>query len=109
MRFVTQFIKSDDGYVRRTAKKSNASNFPLLLMDILLYPLRMCGIAFPGASATRSTRVWPSERKLLFWRNVVQTFHADLAIIGAGGAGLRTAIAAAQANPNAKIALISNV
>jgi fumarate reductase flavoprotein subunit len=43
------------------------------------------------------------------WRNVVQTFQADLAIIGAGGAGLRAAIAAAQANPNAKIALISKV
>ncbi|MEA7178499.1 FAD-binding protein, partial [Salmonella enterica subsp. enterica serovar Montevideo] len=38
-----------------------------------------------------------------------QTFQADLAIIGAGGAGLRAAIAAAQANPNAKIALISKV
>lgn len=37
----------------------------------------------------------------------MQTFQADLAIIGAGGAGLRAAIAAAQANPNAKIALIS--
>ncbi|NYY74779.1 hypothetical protein DMI60_00700 [Escherichia coli] len=32
------------------------------------------------------------------WRNVVQTFQADLAIVGAGGAGLRAAIAAAQAN-----------
>ncbi|XNM82345.1 FAD-binding protein [Escherichia coli] len=30
-------------------------------------------------------------------------------IHGAGGAGLRAAIAAAQANPNAKIALISKV
>ncbi len=39
----------------------------------------------------------------------MQTFQADLAIIGAGGAGLRAAIAAAQANPNAKIALISKV
>jgi NADPH-dependent 2,4-dienoyl-CoA reductase/sulfur reductase-like enzyme len=39
----------------------------------------------------------------------VQTFQADLAVIGAGGAGLRAAIAAAQANPNAKIALISKV
>ncbi len=32
----------------------------------------------------------------------MQTFQADLAIVGAGGAGLRAAIAAAQANPNAK-------
>ncbi|MDU1025457.1 MAG: FAD-binding protein, partial [Leclercia adecarboxylata] len=39
----------------------------------------------------------------------MHTFQADLAIIGAGGAGLRAAIAAAQANPNAKIALISKV
>ncbi|WP_420795863.1 FAD-binding protein, partial [Dickeya dianthicola] len=29
----------------------------------------------------------------------MQTFNADLAIIGAGGAGLRAAIAAAQAKP----------
>ncbi len=28
----------------------------------------------------------------------MQTFQADLAIVGAGGAGLRAAIAAAQAN-----------
>lgn len=39
----------------------------------------------------------------------MQTFQADLAVIGAGGAGLRAAIAAAQANPHAKIALISKV
>lgn len=39
----------------------------------------------------------------------MQTFQANLAVIGAGGAGLRAAIAAAQANPNAKIALISKV
>lgn len=37
----------------------------------------------------------------------MQTFNADIAIIGAGGAGLRAAIAAAEANPNLKIALIS--
>jgi len=39
----------------------------------------------------------------------VQTFNADLAIIGAGGAGLRAAIAAAEANPTLTIALISKV
>lgn len=39
----------------------------------------------------------------------MQTFNADLAIIGAGGVGLRAAIAAAEANPNMKIALISKV
>ena len=39
----------------------------------------------------------------------MQTFNADLAIIGAGGAGLRAAIAAAEANPTLTIALISKV
>lgn len=39
----------------------------------------------------------------------MQTFNADIAIIGAGGAGLRAAIAAAEANPQLKIALISKV
>ncbi|VFS47004.1 Fumarate reductase flavoprotein subunit [Budvicia aquatica] len=39
----------------------------------------------------------------------MQTFNADIAIIGAGGGGLRAAIAAAEANPNLTIALISKV
>ena len=39
----------------------------------------------------------------------MQTFNADLAIIGAGGAGLRAAIAAAEANPTLTIALVSTV
>lgn len=39
----------------------------------------------------------------------MQTFNADIAIIGAGGGGLRAAIAAAEANPNLKIALVSKV
>ncbi|BET95385.1 fumarate reductase (quinol) flavoprotein subunit [Xenorhabdus taiwanensis] len=39
----------------------------------------------------------------------MQTFNVDLAIIGAGGAGLRAAIAAAEANPQIKIALLSKV
>ncbi|OTA20253.1 fumarate reductase flavoprotein subunit [Xenorhabdus beddingii] len=39
----------------------------------------------------------------------MQTVNVDLAIIGAGGAGLRAAIAAAEANPRLKIALISKV
>lgn len=39
----------------------------------------------------------------------MQTFNADIAIIGAGGAGLRAAIAAAQAHPQLKIALVSKV
>ncbi|MBV7692093.1 FAD-binding protein, partial [Limnobaculum sp. M2-1] len=34
----------------------------------------------------------------------MQTFNADIAIIGAGGGGLRAAIAAAEANPNSTIA-----
>jgi fumarate reductase flavoprotein subunit len=40
---------------------------------------------------------------------IVQIFNADIAIIGAGGAGLRAAIAAAEANPKLKIALVSKV
>ncbi|HSV36636.1 MAG TPA: fumarate reductase (quinol) flavoprotein subunit [Ramlibacter sp.] len=39
----------------------------------------------------------------------METFTADVAIIGAGGAGLRAAIAVAQANPTLGIALISKV
>lgn len=42
----------------------------------------------------------------------MQTFNADLAIVGVGGAGLRAgiaAIAAVEANPQLKIALISKV
>jgi len=39
----------------------------------------------------------------------VESFKADVAIIGAGGAGLRAAIAVAQKDPRLKIALISKV
>ncbi|MGY5725316.1 FAD-binding protein, partial [Vibrio cincinnatiensis] len=39
----------------------------------------------------------------------MQTITTDIAVIGAGGAGLRTAIAAAEANPNLEVALISKV
>ena len=39
----------------------------------------------------------------------MQTVNVDIAIIGAGGSGLRAAIAAAEKNPAAKIALISKV
>jgi len=39
----------------------------------------------------------------------VQTFTADLVIVGAGGAGLRAAIAAAEAHPSLTIALVSKV
>jgi len=39
----------------------------------------------------------------------VQTFTADLVIVGAGGAGLRAAIAAAEAHPTLSIALVSKV
>ncbi len=42
-------------------------------------------------------------------KDSVQTFNADLVIIGAGGAGLRAAIAAAETNPHIKIALVSKV
>jgi len=39
----------------------------------------------------------------------VKTITTDIAVIGAGGAGLRTAIAAAEANPELEVALISKV
>lgn len=39
----------------------------------------------------------------------MKTITTDIAVIGAGGAGLRTAIAAAEANPELNIALISKV
>jgi fumarate reductase flavoprotein subunit len=39
----------------------------------------------------------------------VQTFEADVLIVGAGGAGLRAAIAAAEADPSLTIALVSKV
>jgi fumarate reductase flavoprotein subunit len=39
----------------------------------------------------------------------METFKADVAIVGAGGAGLRAAIAVAQADPTLTIALISKV
>jgi fumarate reductase flavoprotein subunit len=39
----------------------------------------------------------------------VEVFKADVAIVGAGGAGLRAAIAVAETDPTLKIALISKV
>ena len=42
-------------------------------------------------------------------RGQVETVRTDIAIIGAGGAGLRAAIAIAQAEPKLKIALVSKV
>jgi fumarate reductase flavoprotein subunit len=39
----------------------------------------------------------------------METFKADVAIVGAGGAGLRAAIAVAEADPTLSIALISKV
>ena len=39
----------------------------------------------------------------------MEVFNADVAIVGAGGAGLRAAIAAAETDPTLKIALISKV
>ena len=41
--------------------------------------------------------------------NVVQVSRHDIVIVGGGGAGLRAAIAAAEANPKASIALVSKV
>lgn len=39
----------------------------------------------------------------------MEVYEADVVIVGAGGAGLRAAIAAAETDPNLKIALISKV
>jgi len=39
----------------------------------------------------------------------MENFQADVAIVGAGGAGLRAAIAVAQADPRLKVALLSKV
>ena len=39
----------------------------------------------------------------------MEIIHCDVAIVGAGGAGLRAAIAVAQADPSLKVALISKV
>jgi fumarate reductase flavoprotein subunit len=40
---------------------------------------------------------------------LVETINTDVAIVGAGGAGLRAAIAVAEADPTLKVALISKV
>ncbi len=40
---------------------------------------------------------------------MIETFKVDVAIVGAGGAGLRAAIAVAQAHPDLRIALVSKV
>ena len=39
----------------------------------------------------------------------IETFKTDIAIVGAGGAGLRAAIAVAEADPSLSVALISKV
>ena len=40
---------------------------------------------------------------------MIETFKTDIAIVGAGGAGLRAAIAVAEADPSLSVALISKV
>ena len=39
----------------------------------------------------------------------MEVFKADVAIVGAGGTGLRAAIAVAEADPSLKVALVSKV
>jgi len=41
--------------------------------------------------------------------DIVQTINVDIAIVGAGGGGLRAAIAAAEAHANFKSALVSKM
>src|SRR6478672_7448777 len=54
--------------------------------------------AFQSASRNHLGRAAPME-----------TIHADVVIIGAGGAGLRAAITLAQADPALRVALLSKV
>src|SRR5580765_5278459 len=49
------------------------------------------------------------HKELRFGTARMETIKADVAIIGAGGAGLRAAIALAQADPKLSIALVSKV
>ena len=39
----------------------------------------------------------------------MKTLQTDIVVIGGGGAGLRAAIAAAEADPKARVALVSKV
>ena len=39
----------------------------------------------------------------------MESIHADVVIVGAGGAGLRAAIAIAESNPELEVALVSKV
>src|SRR3546814_16043437 len=40
---------------------------------------------------------------------IMHTLHTDVVIVGAGGAGLRAAIAVAQSDPKLRVALVSKV
>src|SRR5438876_1115729 len=54
-------------------------------------------------------RTQPSAVRVGERNRTMQVFKADIAIVGAGGAGLRAAIAAAEADPLLTVALISKV
>src|SRR5216684_4378109 len=56
----------------------------------------MTGIA--GIDSRRFQRAWAME-----------IFSSDVLVIGGGGAGLRAAIAVAEADPNLRVAVISKV
>src|SRR6185437_2290013 len=43
------------------------------------------------------------------WSGLMDVISTDVIIVGAGGAGLRAAIAAAEADPSLEIALLSKV
>ena len=57
-------------------------------------PARACGAAARGARP---------------WETAMDVIKADIAIVGAGGGGLRAAIAAAERDPTLSIVLLSKV
>ncbi|PJC37228.1 hypothetical protein CO046_01595, partial [Candidatus Peregrinibacteria bacterium CG_4_9_14_0_2_um_filter_53_11] len=59
-------------------------------------------------TGTVAARSW-QENRLSGKVWVVATITADILIVGGGGAGLRAALAAAEENPELKIALVSKV
>ena len=57
-----------------------------------------------GKGAILRLSIWPATRT-----QDMETINADIIIMGAGGAGLRAAIALAETDPALRVALISKV